>query len=113
MANMSEDALFKALLKNKPPQQPPKPPVVQNEPKKEVPRPVPVAQHVEKSEIQEELIEKRLPPPVKPLDLEPVVDSINRLNSSVNMIYGIMKNIMVPVLVLILVISIAILVKSK
>ena len=113
MANMSEDALFKALLKNKPPQQPPKPPVVQNEPKKEVPRSVPVAQQIEKSEIQEEPIVKKLPPPVKPLGIEPVIDSIDRLNSSINMIYGIMKNVMVPVLVLILVISIAILVKSK
>ncbi len=113
MANMSEDALFKAILKNKPPQQPTKPPVAQDEPKKEVPRPVPVAQHVEKYEIQEQPVEKKLPPSVKPLDLGPVVDSINRLNSGVNMIYGIMKNVMVPVLVLILVISIAILVKSK
>ena len=113
MANMSEDALFKALLKNKPPQQPPKPPVVQSIPGKEVPRPSPGAQTVERYQHEEPPIETKITPVVKPVNLEPVVDSINHLNSSVNMIYGLMKNVIVPVLILTLVISIAILINSK
>lgn len=112
MANMSEDALFKALLKSKPQQQPPKPPVAQNVPRKEVPRPVPVAQPAERYET-ESPVETKITPVAKPVNLEPVVDSINRLNSSVNMIYGIAKNIITPILILILVISIGILIKSK
>ena len=113
MANMSEDALFKALLKNKPPQQPPKPPVAQSIPRKEVPRPSPAAQPVERQQYEEPPVETKVTPVAKPANLEPVVDSINRLNSSVNMIYGLMKNVIVPVLILTLVISIAILIKSK
>ena len=113
MANMSEDALFKALLKNKPPQQPPKPPVAQSIPRKEVPRPSPAEQPVERYQHEEPPAETKITPVVKPINLEPVVDSINRLNSSVNMIYGLMKNIIVPVLILTLVISIAIFVNSK
>ena len=58
MANMSEDALFKALLKNKPPQQPPKPPVAQSIPRREVPGPSPAAQPVERYQHEEPLIEK-------------------------------------------------------
>jgi len=118
MANMSEDALFKALLKNKPPQQPPKPPVAQNQniPRKEVPGPYPAAQPAERERYQHEEPQpqiERITPVVKPVNLEPVVDSINRLNSSVNMIYGLMKNVIVPVLILTLVISIAIFIKSR
>ena len=114
MATMSEDALFKALLKNKPPQQPPKPTVAQSIPKKEAPRPSPAAQPVERYQFEEPQIETKIAPVVvKPVNLEPVVDSINRLNSSVNMIYGLMKNVIVPVLILTLVISIAIFVNSK
>lgn len=112
MANMSEDALFKALLKNKPPQQPPKPPVAQSIPGREVPGPSAAAQPVERYQHEEPQVEK-ITPVVKPVNLEPVVDSINRLNSSVNMIYRVVKNIIVPVLILSLVITIAILVKSK
>ena len=113
MANMTEDALFKALLKNKPQQQPPKPPVAQSVPRKEVPRPVPAAQPVERYEIEERPVETKITPAAKPMNLEPVVDSINRLNSSVNMINGMIKNIIAPILILILVISIGILIKSK
>jgi hypothetical protein len=113
MANMSEDALFKALLKNKPQQQPPKPPVAQSVPRKEVPRPVPAVQPVERYETEEHTVEAKINPVAKPVNLEPVVDSINRLNSNVNMIYGMMKNIITPILILILVVSIGILIKSK
>ncbi|VVB54989.1 Uncharacterised protein [uncultured archaeon] len=112
MANMSEDALFKALLKNKPPQQPPKPPVAQSIPRREVPGSYPASQPAERYQHEEPQIEK-ITPVVKPVNLEPVVDSINRLNSSVNMIYGLTKNVIVPVLILTLVISIAVFIKSR
>ncbi|PWB51337.1 MAG: hypothetical protein C3F06_11025 [Candidatus Methanoperedenaceae archaeon] len=112
MANMSEDALFKALLKNKPPQQPPKPMVAQSIPRKEIPRPA-AAPPVERYQVEEPRIEPKIAPVVQPVNLEPVVDSINRLNSSINMIQGIMKNIITPILILILVVSIGILIQSK
>jgi hypothetical protein len=111
MATYSEDALFKALLKNKPPQQPPKP--AAPAPRKEVPRPVPPAQPVEAFQKQEQVIETIVTPPVKPLDLEPVIESINRLNSNINQMHGMIKTMIVPVLVLILVVAIGILLKAK
>ena len=112
MATYSEDALFKALLKNKPPQQPPKP--AAPAPRKEVPRPVPPAQPVETLQRQEPVMETRIvAPPVKPIDLEPVIDSINRLNSNMNQMHGMIKTMMVPVLVLILLVAIGILLKIK
>jgi hypothetical protein len=110
MANMSEDALFKALLKNKPPQQPPKPIAAQSVPRKEVPRPAPP---VERYQVEEPVIEPKIIPVVQPVNLEPVVDSINRLNSSISMIHGMMKNIVTPILILILIVSIGILVQTK
>ncbi|HMB44937.1 MAG TPA: hypothetical protein VKL21_03850 [Candidatus Methanoperedens sp.] len=113
MANMSEDALFKALLKNKPPQQPPKPAVVaQSVPRKEVPRPA-AAPPVERYQVEEPVIEPKVIPVVKPMNLEPVVDSINRLNSSISMIHGMMKTIVTPILILILIVLIGILIQTK
>ena len=112
MANMSEDALFKALLKNKPPQQP-KPAAAQSVPGKEAPRPSPSPQPVEKYQVEELRVETKMTPVVKQVDPEHVVDSIDRLNASVNMIYGLMKNIVVPVLILTLVTSIVLLIKTK
>jgi hypothetical protein len=112
MANMSEDALFKALLKNKPPQQAPKPPVAQSVPRKEVPGPA-AAPHVERCQVEEPVIEPKIIPVVKPVNLEPVVDSINRLNSSISMIHGMMKTIVTPILILILIVSIGILIQTK
>lgn len=112
MATYSEDALFKALLKNKPPQQPPKP--AAPAPRKEAPIPVPPAQPVEAFKRQEPVIETRIvAPPVEPVDLEPVIDSINRLNSNMNQMQGMIKTMMVPVLVLILLVAIGILLKIK
>jgi hypothetical protein len=111
MANMSEDALFKALLKNKPPQQPPKPAVAQSVPRKEVPKPA--APPVERYQVEEPVIEPKVIPVVKPVNLEPVVDSINRLNSSIIMIHGMMKTIVTPILILILIVSIGILIQTK
>jgi len=42
-----------------------------------------------------------------------VVESINNLNSSVNLMYSLIKTVIAPVLVLILIVGIAILVKSN
>ncbi len=108
MANtMSEDALFKALLKNKPPQKPiQKPPVAQPEPKKETFKAA--APPVEIHETETPVIETR---PVKSNDTDQIAESIKNLTSSVNMMYGLMKTVITPVLVLILIIGIALLVK--
>jgi hypothetical protein len=100
----SEDALFKALLKNKP-QQPTKPMAVPV--KKDIPRPVPPPVEAR----PEPVIEKIIPPPK--IDLEPVIDSIIRLNSTLNQIHGTIKTIIVPILALILVVAIGILIQSK
>jgi len=100
----SEDALFKALLKNKPPQQPPKPPAAPVQ-KKDIPRPPTVEAR------PEPVIERIIPPPK--IDLEPVIDSIIRLNSTLNQIHGTIKTIIVPILALILVVAIGILIQSK
>ena len=100
----SEDALFKALLKNKPPQQPPKPPAAPVQ-KKDIPRPSAV------EAIPEPVIERVTPPPK--IDLEPVIDSINRQNSTLNQIHGTIKTIIVPIFVLILVVAIMILIRTK
>lgn len=109
MANsMSEDALFKTLLKNKPQQQP-KPPVAQNV-RKETPK-TPAPAPVETYEKEEPVIESRSVHPVKSAETDKVVESLKDLNSSVNMMYGMMKTVIVPVLVLILIVGIAILVK--
>ncbi len=109
MPTMTEDALFKALLKNKPPQQPQKPPAAHPVPAKETFRTAPAAQPAESYEM-EEITAK---PPVKPVQADLVVESIKNLNSSVNAMYGLIKTVIVPVLVLILIIGIAILVRIK
>ncbi len=97
---MSEDALFKALLKNKPQQQVPV--------RKEIQRPAPETQPAESYEEKEPVIET---PPVKPLETDLALESIKNLTASVNMMYGLIKTVIVPVLVLILIVGIAILVK--
>lgn len=112
MANsMTEDALFKTLLKNKPQQQPPqqpqKPPAARTVPTRETFRTVPAVQPAESYE-KEEIIAT---PPVKPVQVDLVVESIKNLNSSVNLMYSLIKTVIAPVLVLILIIGIAILVK--
>ncbi len=100
---MSEDQLFKALLKKKPETQ--VPPV-----KKETPRPSPIAQP---AEVYEEPVVKM--PPAKPPETERMTEhmteEIKNLNSSVNMMYNLIKTVIVPVLVLILIVGIAILLR--
>jgi hypothetical protein len=103
MANsMSEEQLFKTLLKKKPEAQVPV--------RKEVLKTVPAAQPVEIHEKKEPVIET---PPVEPLDIEPVVESLKDLTASVNTMYGLIKTVIVPVLVLILIVGIAILINRR
>jgi hypothetical protein len=109
MANsMSEDALFKALLKNKPPQQQIKKPPA-------APQPVPKKETFQAAAPPAEIHEMETPvietQPVKSHDTDQVVESIKNLTSSVNMMYGLMKTVITPVLVLILIIGVAILVR--
>ncbi|MCZ7398382.1 MAG: hypothetical protein O8C62_01660 [Candidatus Methanoperedens sp.] len=52
-------------------------------------------------------------PHVKSHDTDQVVESIKNLTSSVNMMYGLIKTVITPVLVLILIIGVAILVRSR
>jgi hypothetical protein len=103
----SEDALFKALLKNKP-QQPTKPMAVPV--KKEFSRPVPPPVEARPEPVIEKIIP---PPPPQKIDLDPVIDSIIRLNSTLDQIHGTIKTIIVPILALILVVAIGILIQSK
>ncbi len=109
MASYSEDAMYKALLRNKPAQQPPKATVTT---KKEVPKPVQPVQAVEIQK-KEQIIEPKVTPPVKMLDLDPVIESLNRVNSNLNQIYGTIKTVILPVLILIIVVEIGILVRLK
>ncbi|MCZ7355733.1 MAG: hypothetical protein O8C66_02860 [Candidatus Methanoperedens sp.] len=104
MSNMSEDALFKALLKNKPPVQAAPKPQVRKEPVKPVPPAPPVETYEEKPvvEVRHE---------IAPLQADAVAESIKNLTANVNMIYGLMKTVIVPVLVLILIVGIGILIK--
>ncbi len=102
MAPMSEDQLFKAILKKKPEAQVPV--------KKEPPKPVPVAQPVEFHEEKKPVVE--IPPAIPP-ETEHMTEEIKNLTSSVNMMYGLIKTVIVPVLVLILIVGIAILLKAK
>jgi hypothetical protein len=101
-STMSEDQLFKALLKKKPQAQVPV--------KKEAVKTVPAAQPVEVYEEKQPVIET---PPVKPLETELIVEEIKNLTSSVNMMYGLIKTVLLPVLVLILIVGIAILMRTK
>jgi hypothetical protein len=108
----SEDALFKAILKNKPPQ-PTKPMAVPVQ-KRELPGPISPRVEIR----TEPIIETKSTPPPPPLpptkiDLDPVIDSIIRLNSTLNQIHGTIKSIIVPVLVLILIVAIGIFIQSK
>ncbi|MCX9084708.1 MAG: hypothetical protein OIN87_07935 [Candidatus Methanoperedens sp.] len=104
----SEDALFKALLKNKP-TQPTKPMAVPVQ-KRDIQGPVSPRVEIK----QEPVVEKFIPPPPPPkIDLEPVTDSIIRLNSTLNQIHVTIKTIIVPILAMILVVAIVILIRSK
>ncbi len=108
-SSMSEDALFKALLKNKPPVvQKPQAPIKKEVVKPQEP-PAPEKEIAYKIEIP---VERNTAQSAAPLNPDAVTESIKSLTASVNMMYGLMKTIIVPVLVLILIVGIAILVKK-
>ncbi len=138
---MDENAMFKALLKNKPqpkpltneikqaPAQPSRPPASAAKGSEDAMfkallhnRPAPPAQKPQAR------VEPRLEPVQQAayvqepavitrvsqppvVTMEPVVDSINDLTVSVNQIHGLMKTIVLPVMILILLVGIGILIK--
>ncbi|VVB93537.1 Uncharacterised protein [uncultured archaeon] len=142
MSSVSEDAMFKALLKNKPE---PKPQVAQkteiqvrrentpkpgsedamykallNRPQKQqviqkpqVKESAPVAQVIAEPKMEVPVIETRVAQSVKPAETEAIVESIKGLNASVNLVHGLLKTVIIPVLVLILLIGVGILIKAK
>jgi len=113
MATMSEDALFKALLKKKPdaqkqqapvkPVQPVAAPVRKEEPK---PAPVPVFQ-------KEQVFEPAPSPEPVSARTEAIETAIINLNNSVNAMFGLIKTVIVPILAMILIVGVLILVKGK
>jgi len=113
MANMSEDALFKALLKNKPEAQKQQAPVKPVQPlpapvKKEEPKPTPAPVYQ-----KEPVFEPAPTPGPAPVRTEAIEDAIINLNNSVNAMFGFIKTVIVPILALILIVGVLILVKSK
>ncbi len=138
MSSMSEDALFKAILKNKPLQgaqveqkaqavkkeikDAPKAPASSEDmmykvllknrpPQPEVKESVPVPQVNAVQTIDHESKVVETPPPVMSLHADAVEESIKNLTASVNMMHGLMKTVIVPVLVLILIVGIGVFVK--
>lgn len=101
-AKGSEDAMFKALLHNRP-APPAQKPQARVEPKPEPMQP-------QAAQVQEPVVITQVsPPPV--VTMEPVVDSINNLTTSVNQLQSLMKTTVLPVIILILLVGIGILVK--
>ncbi len=140
---MDENAMFKALLKNKPqpkpvtneikqaPAQPARPPasaakgsedamfkaLLHNRPVappvKEEPRPEPVQPAPQALHVQHEPVVITKVSPPPVVTMEPVVESINDLTASVNQIHGLMRTIVLPVMILILLVGIGILIKIQ
>lgn len=128
MANLSEDAMFKALLKNKPPQNAQTAQKTQVAAKKETLQTVPAAQKIN-APIREKALEN--PPPAAPVDtyknenpgtqsqdIKPaqndiILESIKNLTASVNTMQGLMKTVIVPVLALILIVGVGIIILIK
>ncbi len=135
---MDEDAMFKALLKNKPapkqpaneikqePVRPPaaRPPAAKGSEdamyrallhsKPTVPKPQVKAEPVQSqaAPVKQEPVVIAQPTPPPEVNFEPVVDSINDLKASVNQINNLMKTMVLPVLVLILIVGVVILIKA-
>jgi len=137
---MDEDAMFKALLNNKPkqtvskninevPAQPQRPSataargsedamfkaLLHNRPPAPVPKQQVKVESVQAApqiaRVQHEPVVITQVSPPPVVKLEPVVDSINNLTASVNQIHGLMKTIVMPVMILILLVGIGILIK--
>ncbi|MCE8425514.1 MAG: hypothetical protein J5U17_07020 [Candidatus Methanoperedens sp.] len=100
---MSEDALFKALLKNKPVTSAPRPQApVRKEPVKPVLQ-APPAPPVETHDIERPAPEVRITKDMNPVQTELILESIKNLNASVNAINGVIKSMILPVMILILI----------
>jgi len=107
-AKNSEDAMFNALLKNKPQQPVPKTPSRSAPPAQAPPAPVITLFK------EEPVVEEKIIPAVSPaLDLTQNTyssESLDKLTSSVNMIYGLLKTATI-MMILILVVGVAVLIK--
>ncbi len=138
--SMDEDAMFKALLKNKPqpkqsaageireePARPPavRPPAVKGSEdamyrallhNKPAPKPQVKAQPVQPvpqdAVVKQEPVVITQPSPPPEMDFAPVVNSINDLKASMNQIHNLLKTMVLPVLVLILIVGIVVLIKT-
>ncbi len=137
---MDEDAMFKALLNNKPkqtiskntnevPAQPPRPPATAARGSEDAmfkallnnrqPAPVPKQQaKVEPAHTTPQIARVEQEPvaitqanPPQVVKMEPVVDSINNLTATVNQNNSLMKTIVVPVMILLLLVGVGILIK--
>ncbi len=96
----SEDAMYKVLLKNKP---------QQAQHRESAPA---VTLPVEVHETEIPVAQIKTAPILNPAQADAIVESIQSLIASVNMIQGLMKTLIAPLLVLILVVGIAILIKG-
>ncbi len=103
-AKNSEDAMFQVLLKNKPQQQQ-KSPVISEAPL------APVIAYEKEEPVVETRIEPVVTAAVNPVQNTYSSESIDKLTSSVNMVYGLLRTITF-VLVLILIVGIAALIKG-
>ena len=105
-AKNSEDAMFNALLKNKPQQ-----PVQKTPPRSPAQAPpTPVITPIKEEPVVEEKI---IPAVIPALDLTQKTyssESLDKLTSSVNMIYGLLKTATI-MMILILVVGVAVLIK--
>ncbi len=106
----SEDAMYRALLRNRPQQQ-----TVQAAPKPQVresaPAPVIVAPVAEARQTEIPVVASMKN--ASTAQTAEVVDSINNLASSVNIIHGLLKTLVVPLLILILLVLVVGLIIGK
>jgi hypothetical protein len=134
---MDEDAMFKALLKNKPQPKQPAAREIRDETVRPPVRPPASAARGSEDAMYKALLHSKPPAPkpqvrvepvqhapqVQPVEIihaspppvetmEPVVDSINDLTASVNQMQSLIKTTVLPVIILILIVGIGILVKT-
>ncbi|HEY9246826.1 MAG TPA: hypothetical protein VIO11_08275 [Candidatus Methanoperedens sp.] len=102
----SEDAMFKVLLRNKPQQQ-----MSQAVVKESIPAPqTPPQPGIQEPEMP--VLETKSAQNVDPAQMDEVIQSINSLTASVNIIQGLVRTLIVPLLVLILIVGAAILIRG-
>lgn len=122
--SMDEDAMFKALLKNKPQQKDPAKKEVKAA-SSSVPEAKPLYSRNSEAvkivrapvfEVEEQVVEPKIipvaAPAVIPVQTSASPESMDKLTASVNMVYGLMRTTVI-VLVLMLVVGIAILIKVQ